>query len=382
MSDGRTILPGAILGVMGSGQLGRMFAIAARRMGYRVHTFSPDSDTPTGQVADFETAAGYDDETAVRDFAKSVAVLSFEFENVPSQTVDWASEHCPIRPSGKVLHVCQHRLREKEFLAVAGIPIAPFRKIESATQLAAAAAEIGLPSVLKTAAFGYDGRGQRKLRPGDDLTEAWRPFEGQAAVLEKFIIFEREISVIVARGLDGSVKTWPVCENEHANHILDVTLCPARLPSAVADRAVELARSIVFALDLIGVLTVEMFLMGDGGIVVNELAPRPHNSGHFSFDASVTSQFEQQVRAVCGLPLGSTESLRPAAMANLLGDLWSGGEPDWAAAAAFPDVKIHLYGKTAPKPGRKMGHLTAFGATVEEAGVTVRAARTALSRKP
>ena len=376
------ILPGSTVGVLGSGQLGRMFAIAARRMGYRVHTFSPDSDTPTGQVADFETAAGYDDETAVRDFAKSVAVLSFEFENVPSQTVDWASEHCPIRPSGKVLHVCQHRLREKEFLAVAGIPIAPFRKIESATQLAAAAAEIGLPSVLKTAAFGYDGRGQRKLRPGDDLTEAWRPFEGQAAVLEKFIIFEREISVIVARGLDGSVKTWPVCENEHANHILDVTLCPARLPSAVADRAVELARSIVFALDLIGVLTVEMFLMGDGGIVVNELAPRPHNSGHFSFDASVTSQFEQQVRAVCGLPLGSTESLRPAAMANLLGDLWSGGEPDWAAAAAFPDVKIHLYGKTAPKPGRKMGHLTAFGATVEEAGVTVRAARTALSRKP
>jgi 5-(carboxyamino)imidazole ribonucleotide synthase len=381
MSDRRTILPGATLGVMGSGQLGRMFAIAARRMGYRVHTFSPDSDTPTGQVADLETTAAYDDEAAVRNFAKSIAVLTFEFENVPSQTVGWASEHCPVRPSGKVLHICQHRLREKEFLADAGIPVAPFRKIESAAQLAVAAAEIGLPGVLKTAAFGYDGKGQRKLRPGDDLAEAWRPFEGQPAVLEKFIAFEREISVIVARGVDGSVTTWPVCENEHANHILDVTICPALLADAVAARACELARSVALALDLIGVLAVEMFLMSDGGIFVNELAPRPHNSGHFSFDASVTSQFEQQVRAVCGLPLGSTESLRPAAMANLLGDLWAGGEPDWAAAAAFAEVKIHLYGKTSAKPGRKMGHLTAFGATVEEAAATVRAARAALSRK-
>jgi 5-(carboxyamino)imidazole ribonucleotide synthase len=359
-----------------------MFAIAARRMGYRVHTFSPDSDTPTGQVADLETTAAYEDEAAVREFAKSIAVLTFEFENVPSQTVEWASAHCPVRPSGKVLHICQHRLREKEFLAGAGIPVAPFRKIESAAQLASAAAEIGLPGVLKTAAFGYDGKGQRKLRAGDDLAEAWRPFDGQPAVLEKFIAFEREISVIVARGLDGSVTTWPVCENEHANHILDVTVCPARLPATVAERAGELARSIALALELVGVLAVEMFLMGDGGIFVNELAPRPHNSGHFSFDASVTSQFEQQVRTVCGLPLGSTESLRPAAMANLLGDLWAGGEPDWAAAATFPSVKIHLYGKTSAKPGRKMGHLTAFGATIEEAAATVRAARAALTRKP
>ena len=381
MSDGRTILPGATLGVMGSGQLGRMFAIAARRMGYRVHAFSPDSDTPTGQVADLETTAAYDDEAAVREFAKSVAVLTFEFENVPSQTIKWASAHCPVRPSGNVLHVCQHRLREKEFLAGAGIPVAPFRKIESAAQLVAAAAEIGLPGVLKTAAFGYDGKGQRKLRPGDDLAEAWRPFAGQPAVVEKFITFEREISVIVARGLDGSMTTWPVCENEHANHILDITLCPARLAAPVAERAAELARSIALALDLTGILAVEMFLMHDGGIVVNELAPRPHNSGHFSFDASVTSQFEQQVRAVCGLPLGSTESLRPSAMANLLGDEWSAGEPDWAAAAAFPDVKIHLYGKAAAKPGRKMGHLTAFGATVEQAAATVRAARAALTNR-
>ncbi len=381
MSGGGAILPGATLGVMGSGQLGRMFAIAARRMGYRVHTFSPDSDTPTGHVADVESVGAYDDESAVREFARTVAVLTFEFENVPSRTVEWAAEHCPVRPAGSVLHICQHRLREKEFLAGAGIPVAPFRKIESAAQLAEAASAIGLPGVLKTAAFGYDGKGQRKLKPGDDLAEAWRPFEGQPAVLEKFIPFEREISVIVARGLDGAMRTWPVCENEHANHILDVTLCPARVPAAVAERAAELARRIAVALDLVGVLAVEMFLMPDGAIFVNELAPRPHNSGHFSFDASVTSQFEQQVRAVCGLPLGSTESLRPAAMANLLGDLWANGEPDWAAAAAFPDVKIHLYGKAAAKPGRKMGHLTAFGATVEDAAASVRAARAALIRR-
>jgi len=381
MNDRGPILPGATLGVMGSGQLGRMFAIAARRMGYRVHTFSPDYDTPTGQVADKEVAASYDDENAVREFAKGIAVLTFEFENVPSQTVGWAAAHCPVRPSGNVLHICQHRLREKEFLAGAGVPVAPFSKIENAAQLASAAEHIGLPAVLKTAAFGYDGKGQRKLHAGDDLAEAWRPFEGQPAVLEKFIAFEREISVIVARGTDGAMTTWPVCENQHANHILDVTLCPARIPAAVADSARDLAKSIALALDLTGVLAVEMFLLADGRIFVNELAPRPHNSGHFSFDASVTSQFEQQVRAVCGLPLGSTESLRPSAMANLLGDLWSGGEPDWGAAAKFPEVKIHLYGKSAPKPGRKMGHLTAFGATVEEAAASVRAARAALLRQ-
>ena len=380
MSDCAAILPGATLGVMGSGQLGRMFAIAARRMGYRVHTFSPDNDTPTGQVADREVTAGYDDEKAVRDFAKEIDVLTFEFENVPSQTVEWVAAHCPVRPSGQVLHICQHRLREKEFLSGAGIPVALFSKVENAEQLAAAAAKIGLPGVLKTAAFGYDGKGQRKLKPGDDLAEAWRPFDGRSAVLEKFVTFEREISVIVARGVDGSMTTWPVCENEHANHILDVTLCPARIPDAVAICARELAESIARSLELVGVLAVEMFLLADGQIVVNELAPRPHNSGHFSFDASVTSQFEQQVRAVCGLPLGSTESLRPAAMANLLGDLWSNGEPDWHAAAKFPQVKIHLYGKTVAKPGRKMGHFTAFGADADEAASNVRAARAALVR--
>jgi 5-(carboxyamino)imidazole ribonucleotide synthase len=378
MTDCQPILPGATLGVMGSGQLGRMFAIAARRMGYRVATFSPDYDTPTGQVADREVTASYDDEAAVRDFAKQIAVLTFEFENVPSRTVAWAAEHCPVRPAGEVLHVCQHRLREKEFLAGAGLPVAPFRRIESAEQLAAAARDIGLPGVLKTAAFGYDGKGQRKLAPGDDLEAAWAPFDGAPAVLEKFITFERELSVLVARGLDGAMVTWPVCENEHANHILDVTYCPARIPAPLAEKARELAKSVARALNLAGVLAVEMFQQHDGTILINELAPRPHNSGHFSFDASVTSQFEQQVRAVCGLPLGDTASLAPAAMVNLLGDLWTVGEPDWAAALAHGGVKLHLYGKAQPKPGRKMGHLTAIGRDVDDAARIARAARTAL----
>jgi 5-(carboxyamino)imidazole ribonucleotide synthase len=378
MSPKDAILPGATLGVMGSGQLGRMFAIAARRMGYRVHTFSPEYDTPTGQVADKEVTASYDDEAAVRDFAKGVAVLTFEFENVPSRTVAWATEHCPVRPAGAVLHICQHRLREKEFLAQAGLPLAPFRRIESAAQLVEAGRELGLPGVLKTAAFGYDGKGQRKLMPGDDLTSAWQPFEGASAVLEKFIKFEREISVIVARAVDGAMATWPVFENEHANHILDITYCPARIPGDVAQRARELAMEVAKALDLVGVLAVEMFLQPEGEILINELAPRPHNSGHLTFDACITSQFEQQVRAVCGLPLGATDLLRPAAMANLLGDVWAKGEPDWAALLALREVKLHLYGKAAPKPGRKMGHLTAFGDNVEAAATLARSARARL----
>jgi 5-(carboxyamino)imidazole ribonucleotide synthase len=378
MTAGNPILPGAILGVMGSGQLGRMFAIAARRMGYRVHTFSPEYDTPTGQVADHEVTARYEDEAAVRAFARGVAVLTFEFENVPSQTVAWAAEHCPVRPAGRVLHLCQHRVREKEHLTSAGLPIAPYRRVASAVELAEAAAAIGLPAVMKTAAFGYDGKGQRKLAPGDDLAAAWAAFAGAPAVLEKFIPFEREISVLVARGLDGAMTTWPVCENEHAHHILDLTYCPARIPAAIAQRARDLAEAVARSLNLVGVLAVEMFLRPDGEILINELAPRPHNSGHGSFDGSVTSQFEQQVRAVCGLPLGATDLLQPTAMANLLGDLWEHGEPNWAAALAHPAVKLHLYGKADPKRGRKMGHLVAFGRDVAEAADRVRAARRSL----
>jgi 5-(carboxyamino)imidazole ribonucleotide synthase len=380
MTAPRVFLPGSTIGVMGGGQLGRMFAIAARRMGYRVHTFSPDEDTPTGQLADREVAARYDDAEAVRDFARGVDVLTFEFENIPVQTVEWAAAHCVVRPAAKVLHICQHRLREKEFLDQAAIPLPGFMAVGSAGDLAVAATELGLPAVLKTAAFGYDGKGQRKIAPGDNLTEAWAPFAGTGAVLEQFVRFEKEISVLVARGADGATATYPVCENVHRNHILDVTIVPANIPPQTAEKARSLAVRIAERLDLVGLLAVEMFLLADGGILINELAPRPHNSGHFSFDASVTSQFEQQLRAVCGLPLGNTDSLRPAAMVNLLGDVWAGGEPDWAAVLAMPDVKLHLYGKAEPRAGRKMGHLVAFGATTADAAQRAIAARAALTK--
>ena len=357
-----------------------MFAIAARRMGYRVHTFSPDEDTPTGQLADREVAASYDDAVAVRDFARGIQVLTFEFENVPTQTVEWAAEFCEVRPSANVLHICQHRLREKQFLSGAGLPLPRFMPVNSAAELADALKHVGVPAVLKTAAFGYDGKGQRKIERREDPAKVWEGFGGSHAVLEQFVEFEKEVSVIVARGVDGQMAAYPVCENVHRHHILDLTVVPASIPAEVDVQARVLAGGVAEKLDLVGLLAVEMFLLKDSTLLINELAPRPHNSGHFSFDASVTSQFEQQLRAVCGLPLGSTESLRPAAMVNLLGDLWAKGEPDWVAAAALPNVKIHLYGKAAPRPGRKMGHLVAFGNSPEEAMHHALDARAALGQ--
>jgi len=373
MTSQPVFLPGSTLGVMGGGQLGRMFAMAARRMGYRIHGFSPDHDSPTGQLADVDFVASYDDESAVKMFAANVDVITFEFENIPVRTIEWCSENCVVRPAGAVLHVAQHRLREKEFLSKAGLPLPAFQRIDSQEDLDSAIAGIGFPAVLKTAAFGYDGKGQRKLTgPGDAI------FDGASSVLEGFIPFSHEVSVIVARGIDGDLSTFPVCENLHANHILDLTIVPARISEDVQEQAKRLAVTVAEKLDFIGILAVEMFVLENGGLLINEIAPRPHNSGHFSFDACITSQFEQQVRAVCGLPLGSTEILRPSAMANLLGDIWLKGEPNWLAAAAIPDLKIHLYGKSQPRPGRKMGHLLAFGSSSDDAAERVRKARALL----
>ena len=371
------ILPGATVGVLGSGQLGRMFAIAARRMGYRVHTFSPEYDTPTGQVADLEVTAAYDDLDKVREFARGVSVVTFEFENVPAATAEAAAQHAAVRPAGSVLHTTQNRLREKGFLAGSGFPVPKFAAVRSAEDLKRALEEIGCPAVLKTADWGYDGKGQVKIDGNPDT--AWESLRTREAILEAFVDFEREVSVVAARGLDGSFAHFGVLANDHRNHILDVTVAPAPVPPEVEREAVEIARGILEGLGVVGVLCVEMFLTRDGKLLVNELAPRPHNSGHLTFDACVTSQFEQQLRAICGLPLGSTELLRPAAMANLLGDLWNGGEPDWAAACRFPEVKLHLYGKATARPGRKMGHLTALASTPEEARARVIAAREALT---
>ncbi|MEP7011892.1 MAG: 5-(carboxyamino)imidazole ribonucleotide synthase [Acidobacteriota bacterium] len=379
------ILPGSTIGVLGSGQLGRMFAIAARKMGYRVHTLSPDRDTPTGQVADVEIVAPYEDLDAVRSFARDVAAVTFEFENVPAATAAAATEFAPVRPSGAVLNVTQNRLREKGFLARHGFPVAPFAAVRSPADLTDALASIGCPAVLKTAGWGYDGKGQVVIRSLGEAPAAWGALgfgEAGEAILEAFVDFSLELSVVAARGEDGGFASWGALENHHARHILDLTVAPARVPAETAARAIELAREILEALDVVGVLCVELFLARDGRLLVNELAPRPHNSGHLTFDAAVTSQFEQQLRAVCGLPLGSTELYRPAAMANLLGDLWANGEPDWTAALSVREVKLHLYGKVEARPGRKMGHLTALAGTADEAVALVLAARSALGGKP
>lgn len=375
----KPILPGATIGVLGSGQLGRMFAIAARRMGYRVQTLSPDSDTPTGQVSDVEINASYEDLDAIRAFAGKVDVVTFEFENVPAATVEAAAGIVPVRPAGAILHVTQQRIREKTFLQNTGLPVTPFRVVCSLDDLHRALREIGCPAILKTADFGYDGKGQIAIHSPEEAESAWARIDRRDAVLEAFVDFECELSVVAARSVEGAFAHYGLVENQHQAHILDVTIAPARVTARIADEAVEIARTVLEELDVTGVLCVEFFLTRDGRLLINELAPRPHNSGHYTLDVCVTSQFEQQLRAVCGLPLGSTTQLRPAAMANLLGDLWAQGEPDWPAACSHPDVKLHLYGKLEARPGRKMGHLTALAPDPGAAFAAVLEARGALA---
>lgn len=377
-----TVLPGGTIGILGGGQLGRMFAIAARRMGYRVHALDPVQDGPAGQVADVEWVAPYEDIETARKFAAAVDVVTFEFENVPAETLAAVAELRPVFPSPKVLDTCRHRLREKEFLKQNGFPVAGFAPVRSPDDLRNALKLLGTPAILKTAEFGYDGKGQVRIDEPSFAESAFTQMGRQLGVLEAFVPFSCELSVVVARSQSGDVVPFEVAENRHEKHVLDVSLVPARVSAETRARARELACGVARALDVVGVLGVEMFHLPNGDLVVNELAPRPHNSGHFSFDACVTSQFEQQLRAVCGLPLGDPTPLRPVAMANLMGDLWSNGEPNWVAAASFPEVKIHLYGKTEARAGRKMGHLVAMADTVEQAEARVLAARAALSSRP
>ncbi len=373
------IRPGATLGLLGGGQLGRMFTLAARNLGYRVHALDPGHDCPAGQVADLEVRAHYNDVYAAQALARGVDVMTVEFENIPSATLEAVASICPMHPGALVLHTVQHRLREKRFLEEYGFPVTPFRAIDSQEDLRRGLEELGFPAVLKTASFGYDGKGQQKLAKGADLAAAFAGLGGTQGILEAWVPFELECSVICARSAGGETSVWPVAENSHAHHILDTTLFPARIPPEVAARAQRMATGIAEALGVVGMLTVEFFLKPGGELLVNELAPRPHNSGHATIDACLTSQFEQQVRSVCGLPLGDTSLLRPAAMANLLVDLWpSKGEPAWERLLDHREVKLHLYGKTEARKGRKMGHLTALGATSEEALAKVLAARKAL----
>ena len=375
----RPALPGSVLGVLGGGQLGRMFAIAARRMGYRVHVLAPEDDTPTGQVADLEVRADYEDLDAVEAFARRASVVTFEFENVPLAAAEAASRHAPVRPGGAVLHTTQNRLREKSFLAAAGIPTTTFAPVRSAGEVVGAIARTGAPAVFKTAAWGYDGKGQTVVRSEKEAAVGWASLGNVETIVEALVDFETELSVVAARGVDGSVALYGPMRNDHSDHILDVSTWPAEIPPRVEAEALEIARAVVEALDVVGVLCVEFFLARDGRLLVNELAPRPHNSGHLTIDAHVTCQFEQQVRAVCGLPLGDARARCSAAMANLLGDHWRAGEPDWARACGRTDVKLHLYGKSDARPGRKMGHLTALAETPAGARKDVLEARDLLS---
>jgi 5-(carboxyamino)imidazole ribonucleotide synthase len=378
---GGVILPGNTIGIFGGGQLGRMIAIAAKRMGYRVVVLDPTPDCPAGQVADDEITAPYTDVAAARDLARRCAVVTAEFENVPAETLEAIEPMVPVRPSSRVLRIAQNRIAEKTFLAEHGFPVPNFRPVRSHEELLRAISEIGCPAVLKTATGGYDGKGQVRIEHPDEAERAWERLGKVDCVLEEFVPLEREVSVIVARNLRGEEVVYPVAENTHANHILDTSVMPARIAPELARRAQELARAIAEALGVVGLLCVEMFVAQDSRLLVNELAPRPHNSGHQTFDAAVTSQFEQLVRAICNLPLGSTELYRPAAIANLLGDLWEGGEPNWAKALELPEVKLHLYGKTEPRPGRKMGHLTATAETPDEALQKVLEARRRLKEQ-
>lgn len=351
---GQVIPPGGTIGILGAGQLGRMTAVAAARLGYRVHSYCPEADSPAFQVSAARTVAPYDDQAALRHFADSVDVITFEFENIPSSTGELLAAHRPTRPTPNVLHVAQHRLREKDFLFTNKVPVTRYAEVRSVEALQRAAQEIGLPAVLKTAQFGYDGKGQVMIGKEADIAAAWSRMGAAIGILEGFVDFSHEISVIVARGIDRKMVTYTPVENQHRNHILDITIAPARLPQPILTRAEAIARDIAEALDVVGLLAVEMFVTKGGEVLVNELAPRPHNSGHWTIDACVTSQFEQFVRAVCGLPLGSAERHSDAVMKNLLGD----DVADWRGILADPGAKLHLYGKSEPRLGRKMGHVT------------------------
>ena len=360
------VLPGGTLGVLGSGQLGRMFAIAARRLGYRIHVLSPESDTPTGQVADKEIQASYQDLKAVEDFAAEVDVVTFEFENVDSQTVEAIERNTRVHPAGRVLHTTQHRLREKNFLQSISVPVTPFAAIRSQEDLENAASTHA-PGVLKTAAWGYDGKGQVKVEAPTDAIAAWEQIDRAEAIFEKFVDFNQELSIVAARGQDGECAFYGPMANLHENHILSISVCPGGFSEKVTSEAQEITRAILEALNYVGTLCVEFFLTQDGSLLVNELAPRPHNSGHLTIDGHLTCQFEQQVRAIAGLPLGSPAQIKPAAMVNLLGDVWQNGDPDWSSALANNNLKLHLYGKREARVGRKMGHINILSDTPESA---------------
>jgi 5-(carboxyamino)imidazole ribonucleotide synthase len=352
------ILPGATIGVLGGGQLGRMLAAVARRLGYRVHVYSDEPNSPASHFANRMFCGDFSDRKLLGEFAATIDVLTFEFENVLTEPLAEFEGRLPIRPAPHVLHITQDRIREKQFLKKKEIPLSRFHVVRSLDDLVDGIKNVGLPAVLKTAAGGYDGKGQFVIHRSDQAVEAWRSLEQRAATLEAFIDLDCEISVIVARNVDGELACYEPIRNEHARHILDVSTSPCELSHGLCNQATQIAISVAIAFDLTGLICIEFFVARDGQVLVNEIAPRPHNSGHLTIEAHATSQFEQQLRAICGLPLGSTRQVRSAAMVNLLGEMWERGEPNWEKVANCPEAYLHLYDKHPAKTGRKMGHLT------------------------
>ena len=355
------ILPGATLGILGGGQLGRMFTIAARTMGYRVMVLDPDGASPAGQMADVHLQADYADHAALKQLGAACAAVTTEFENVPAASLIELASHCRVSPGAAAVAIVQDRSHEKSWLADNGFATAPFALVYSEGDLDAALADTGTPALLKVSRFGYDGKGQARVGTLDEARAAFREFGGQPCVLEGFVELEREVSVVLARDDAGECALFPLAENRHDNGILDVSIVPARVPDSLAAQARDTARAVADRLGYVGVMAVEFFVAG-GRLMVNEIAPRPHNSGHYTLDACVTDQFEQQVRALCGLPLGDPRLLSPVVMVNLLGDRWRSGGPHWGALLAHPAIKLHLYGKQAARPGRKMGHFNVLDA--------------------
>ncbi|HEY8353629.1 MAG TPA: 5-(carboxyamino)imidazole ribonucleotide synthase [Methylophilaceae bacterium] len=359
----QVILPPAMLGMLGGGQLGRFFVIAAHEMGYKVTVLDPDRNSPAGRIADVHLCAAYDDAAALEQLAQTCAAVTTEFENVPSATLERLAAHCTVRPSASAVAIAQNRVSEKTFFRDAGLPVGRFEIIRTAADLPTNDSGI-YPAVLKVARFGYDGKGQARVKNREEAQEAFVRFKEETCVLEQMLTLDYEVSVVLARDAEGDVAAFPLAENSHLHGILDVTVAPARASEVIKARAQALAIEIAEKLDYVGVLGVEFFV-AEGKLLVNEMAPRPHNSGHYTIDACVTSQFEQQVRALTGLPLGDSRQHSPAVMVNILGDVWKGAEPDWNRLFSHAGLKLHLYGKHEARPGRKMGHFTVLGKDAE-----------------
>ncbi|ATB46891.1 5-(carboxyamino)imidazole ribonucleotide synthase [Corallococcus macrosporus] len=375
----RVVLPGGTIGMLGGGQLGRMMALAARTLGFQVQALDPDADCPAHSVVDRCHTAPFGDAAAAETLARACDTVTLEIEKIPLATLEAVARHTPMRPGADVLRVIQHRGRQKGWLAKGGFPLGPWREAHSAEELAEAIQALGGRCFVKSSEGGYDGRGQVEVTSADEAAQAWRELGERSVVVEAALALQSELSVLVARSPNGEVAVYPPAFNHHEERILAWSLLPGPLPKPVLERATELARGITEQLQVEGLLVIELFLLKDGSVLVNELAPRPHNSFHSTEVACLTSQFEQAVRAVCNLPLGSVEVVRPAAIVNLLGDLWlKDGGPRFQDVLAMPGVRLHLYGKREARKGRKMGHLSAVGSSPEDALARVRAAATAL----